>query len=52
MVRQLERSVDAAEGNPLDVGTLPTGDELAAELERYLRDERRDPGDGASSESE
>ena len=23
MVRQLERSVDAAEGNPLDVGTLP-----------------------------
>jgi hypothetical protein len=43
MVRQLERSVDAAEGNPLDVGTLPTGEELAAELERYLRDE---PGDG------
>ena len=42
MVRQLERSVDAAEGNPLDVGTLPTGDELAAELERYLRDERSD----------
>ena len=37
-----ERSVDAAEGNPLDVGTLPTGDELAAELERYLRDERSD----------
>jgi len=44
MVRQLERSVDAAEGNPLDVGTLPTGDELAAELERYLRDERSDGG--------
>jgi PAC2 family len=42
MVHQLERSVDAAEGNPLDVGTLPTGDELAAELERYLRDERSD----------
>jgi proteasome assembly chaperone (PAC2) family protein len=42
MVRQLERSVDAAEGNPLDVGTLPTGEELAAELERYLRDERDD----------
>ena len=42
MVRQLERSVDAAEGNPLDLGTLPTGDELAAELERYLRDERSD----------
>ena len=46
MVRQLERSVDAAEGNPLDVGHLPTGDELAAELERYLRDERGDPGQG------
>jgi hypothetical protein len=44
MVRQLERSVDAAEGNPLDVGTLPTGEELAAELERYLRDERSDGG--------
>jgi len=44
MVRQLERSVDAAEGNPLDVGTLPTGEELAAELERYLRDQRSDGG--------
>ena len=44
MVRQLERSVDAAEGNPLDVGTLPTGEEIAAELERYLRDERSDGG--------
>jgi hypothetical protein len=42
MVRQLERSVDAAEGNPLDVGTLPTGEELAAELERYLRDDKSD----------
>jgi hypothetical protein len=47
MVRQLEHSVDTAEGNPLDVGQLPTGDELAAELERYLRDER---GDGALPE--
>jgi len=44
MVRQLERSVDAAEGTPLDVGTIPTGEELADELERYLRGE----GDGAS----
>ena len=47
MVRQLERSVDAAEGNPLDVGQMPTGDELADELERYLRGER---GDGAADE--
>jgi hypothetical protein len=45
MVRQLEHSVDTAEGNPLDVGQLPTGDELAAELERYLRDERGESGD-------
>jgi proteasome assembly chaperone (PAC2) family protein len=48
MVRQLEHSVDTAEGNPLEVGELPTGDELAAELERYLRDERGEdigPGD-------
>jgi hypothetical protein len=47
MVRQLERSIDAAEGNPLDVGQLPTGDELAAELERYLRGDRGDGGAGA-----
>jgi PAC2 family len=45
MVRQLEHSVDEAEGNPLDVGQLPTGDELAAELERYLRGRRGDGGD-------
>jgi predicted ATP-grasp superfamily ATP-dependent carboligase len=44
MVRQLERTVDAAEGNPLDIGRIPTGDELAVELERYLRDERSDGG--------
>jgi predicted ATP-grasp superfamily ATP-dependent carboligase len=47
LVGQLERNVDAAEGNPLEVGDLPTGDELAAELERYLRGER---GEGAGSE--
>jgi hypothetical protein len=45
MVRQLEHSIDTAEGNPLDVGQLPTGDELAAELERYLRGERSDGED-------
>ncbi len=45
MVHQLERNVDAAEGNPLDIGQVPTGDELAAELERYLRD---DGGGGVS----
>jgi predicted ATP-grasp superfamily ATP-dependent carboligase len=49
MVRQLERTVDAAEGNPLDIGHVPTGDELAAELERYLRGERGGGGDGADA---
>jgi hypothetical protein len=40
MVRQLESTIDAAEGNPLNLGEVPTGDEIAAELERYLRGER------------
>ncbi|HUY64070.1 MAG TPA: PAC2 family protein [Acidimicrobiales bacterium] len=44
LVRQLERNVDAAEGNPLDLGQIPTGDELAAELERYLRQDPNDDG--------
>ncbi|MGH9030321.1 MAG: proteasome assembly chaperone family protein [Acidimicrobiales bacterium] len=48
MVRQLERTVDEAEGNPLDIGQVPTGDELAAELERYLRGDR---GDGGTTEA-
>ncbi len=40
MVRQLEASADA-EVNvaPIDLSNLPTGDELAAELERFLRGE-------------
>jgi len=46
MVRQLEQSVDEAEGNPLDVGQIPTGDELAVELERYLRERRSEGGAG------
>ena len=44
MVRKLERNVDAAEGNPLEIGQVPTGDELAAELERYLHGERGNGG--------
>lgn len=40
MVRKLEASIDAAEGNPMNIGEVPTGDEIAAELERYLRGER------------
>jgi PAC2 family len=49
MVRQLERTLDATEGNPLDIGQVPTGDELAAELERYLRG---DKGEGGSTDTE
>lgn len=37
MVHKLEYSVDSVEGNPLELGQIPTGDELADELERYLR---------------
>lgn len=37
MVRALELSLDASEGNPLGVDQVPTGDELAAELEQFLR---------------
>jgi proteasome assembly chaperone (PAC2) family protein len=40
LVRRLERSVDTAEGNPFALGPLPTGDELADELERYLQAEQ------------
>jgi predicted ATP-grasp superfamily ATP-dependent carboligase len=39
MVRKLEEAIDSSEGNPLGVETLPSGDELAAELEKFLRDE-------------
>jgi predicted ATP-grasp superfamily ATP-dependent carboligase len=39
MVRSLEAALDATEGNPLGVDELPSGDELAAELEQFLRGE-------------
>jgi len=52
LVKQLERNLDATEGNPLDLGKIPTADELGAELERYLRGERserdRDVADGGN----
>ena len=39
MVRQLEQQIDELEGTPAmpDDRTVPSGDEIAAELERYLR---------------
>jgi proteasome assembly chaperone (PAC2) family protein len=39
MVRKLEESIDASEGNALGVDEVPSGDEIAAELERFLRGE-------------
>jgi proteasome assembly chaperone (PAC2) family protein len=39
MVRRLEQAIDVSEGNPLGVETLPSGDELAAEFEKFLRGE-------------
>src|SRR4051794_14449039 len=46
MVQQLETQVDAeAAPTAMDLNSLPSGDEIAAELERFLRGER--PG-GAS----
>ena len=39
MVRALETTLDATEGNALGIDELPTGDELAAELEQFLRGE-------------
>lgn len=44
MVNKLEEAIDAAEGNALGLDELPSGDELAAELERFLRDEERGEG--------
>ncbi|MGH9083554.1 MAG: PAC2 family protein [Acidimicrobiales bacterium] len=39
MVRKLEEAIDASEGNALGLESLPSEDELAAELERFLRGE-------------
>jgi proteasome assembly chaperone (PAC2) family protein len=39
MVNKLEESIDASEGNAMGVDGVPSGDEIAAELERFLRGE-------------
>lgn len=41
MVRKLEESLDASEGNALGLGEVPSGDEIAAELEKFLRGEQQ-----------
>ncbi len=48
MVHDLERSVDEAEGNAMNVEEMPTGDEIAVELERYLRSRRYADGGGGA----
>lgn len=48
MVRQLEAAVDAEESAPpLDFSDLPSGDEIGAELERFLRGEHPGGPQGA-----
>lgn len=42
LVRRLEEQHDAQVDTGISVADLPTGDELAAELERFLRDQRPD----------
>jgi hypothetical protein len=40
MVRRLETAIDSEEGTPLGLASdLPSGDEIAAELEQFLRGE-------------
>jgi proteasome assembly chaperone (PAC2) family protein len=41
MVRKLEESIDASEGNAMGVDAVPSGDEIAAELEKFLRGEEQ-----------
>jgi proteasome assembly chaperone (PAC2) family protein len=41
MVRKLEESIDASEGNAFGIDELPSGEEIAAELERFLRGEQQ-----------
>lgn len=40
MVRRLEHQFDATEGNAFGMDGVPSGDEIAAELERFLRGEQ------------
>jgi proteasome assembly chaperone (PAC2) family protein len=41
MVRKLEENIDASEGNAMGVEEVPSGDEIAAELEKFLRGEEQ-----------
>lgn len=39
MVADLEAAIDEAEGNALDANVIPTGDDLARDIEQFLRGE-------------
>jgi proteasome assembly chaperone (PAC2) family protein len=39
MVADLERTIDEAEGNALDTNVIPSGEDLARDIERFLRGE-------------
>jgi proteasome assembly chaperone (PAC2) family protein len=39
MVAELEATIDEAEGNALDTSIIPTGEDLARDIERFLRGE-------------
>jgi proteasome assembly chaperone (PAC2) family protein len=39
MVEELESTIDEVEGNAFDANVLPSGDELARDIERFLRGE-------------
>lgn len=41
MVAELEATIDEAEGNALDSSVIPTGDDLARDIERFLREEEQ-----------
>ncbi|MGH3905903.1 MAG: proteasome assembly chaperone family protein [Pseudonocardiaceae bacterium] len=45
LVRELEAAFDGDVTTPPDFSNLPSGDELAAELERFLRDEQGEQGE-------
>jgi hypothetical protein len=39
LISLLEAGIDAAEGSPLDIVQIPSGDEIAKELEKFLKEQ-------------
>jgi predicted ATP-grasp superfamily ATP-dependent carboligase len=48
-VEELEQRADSLGSWLEDTGTLPSGDELEAEITRYLRERERDSGQGGGA---